>query len=227
MSGTHTTHFVAKNGTDASGELREPKGTGKAPGLVLIQEYWGVNDHVRSLADRLATSGFLVLAPDLYHGKVTKDASVAAKLMTELDRDQAVNDLAGAVRFLKEHARCTGKIGVIGFCMGGAFSFTSAALIPGVNAAVPFYGIPDATKVDLSSIAVPIQAHFSKSDTWAKPEAAVAVKKALDAKGVPMELHLYDASHAFMNDTRPEVYSPDNAKAAWERAVAFLQKHLA
>jgi carboxymethylenebutenolidase len=220
------TTFKAQNGKDASGELREPGGSAKAPGVILVQEYWGLNDHIKSLADRLAAEGFVVLAPDLYHGTVTKDANEAGKLMTALDRAQAGGEVWGAVAALKEHPRCNGKVGIIGFCMGGSFSFAAAATVPGLSCAVPFYGIPDPTKIDLTKIAVPVQAHFSKTDQWAKPQLAEEVKKALDTKGVPMELHVYDAQHAFMNDTRPEVYSPENAKTAWSRAVSFLKKHL-
>src|SRR5262249_16311277 len=151
------TTFKARNGKSASGEIFEPSGGNKAPGLVLLQEWWGLNDHVRDLGKRFAKDGFLVLAVDLYRGKTTKDAKEAGKWMMELDREQAVNDIAGAVAALKEHPRCTGKIGVTGFCMGGAYAFTTAALVPGVSAAVPFYGLPDAAKVDLSKIAIPVQ----------------------------------------------------------------------
>jgi carboxymethylenebutenolidase len=221
------TTFRAKNGKGVSGEIFEPSGSGKAPGLVLIQEWWGLNDHIRDLSERLAKEDFVVLAPDLYHGKLTKDATEAAKLMTELDRDQAMSDLAGAVSALKENPRCNGRIGMTGFCMGGAYTFAAAATIPGIAAAVPFYGIPDQAKVDLGKIGVPVQAHVSKTDQWVKPEFVAEVKKKLDAKGVPMEVHLYDADHAFVNDTRPEVFNAVCAKQALDRAVSFLKKHLA
>jgi carboxymethylenebutenolidase len=221
------TTFKAANGIEAPGEIFEPSGSAKAPGLVLIQEWWGLNDHIRDMGARFAKEGFLVLAPDLYRGKVTKSSDEASKMMTELDREQAGADVAGAVAALKKNPRCNGKVGVTGFCMGGAYTFAAAAYAPGVAAAVPFYGIPDVTKVDLGKIAVPVQAHFSRTDQWAKPALAEEVKKKLDAKGVPMELHVYDAEHAFVNDTRPEVYSPGCAKEALGRAVSFLKKHLA
>jgi carboxymethylenebutenolidase len=221
------TTFKAKNGKEASGEIFEPGGTGKAPGLVLVQEWWGLNDHIKDLSARMAKEGFVVLAPDLYHGKLTKDANEAGKMMQELDREQAVSDLAGAVTALKEHPRCNGRIGMTGFCMGGAYTFSAAALIPGIAAAVPFYGIPDTTKVDLGKIGIPVQAHVSKTDQWVKPELVEAVKKKLDAKGVPMEMYVYDADHAFVNDTRADVYNPTCAKQALDRAVSFLKKHLA
>lgn len=219
------TPFVARNGKSADGILQEPAGTDKAPAVVLIQEYWGVNAHVVSLAERLAAEGFLVLAPDLYHGHIAKTPEEAGQMMGALDRAQALEEIGGAIDVLSAHARSSGKVGILGFCLGGAFSFSAAAVLPGLSAAVPFYGIPDASKVDLSKIAIPVQAHFAKTDQWAKPELALAVKTQLDAKHVPMELHLYDAQHAFMNDTRP-VYDATAAKLAWGRAVSFLKTHL-
>jgi carboxymethylenebutenolidase len=218
--------FAAKSGEKTSGEIALPEGKGKAPAVVLIQEWWGLNDHVRSLLDRLAKEGFVALAPDLYHGKVTTDSDEAMKLMTELDGERSIDEIQGAVAFLAGHSGCSGKVGIIGFCLGGAFSFRAAARIPELAAAVPFYGVPDPTKTDYTKVRAPICAHFAARDEWAKPERAQAIKEQLDARGQPMELHIYDADHAFMNDTRPEVYSPEAAKLAWDRSMAFLHRHL-
>jgi carboxymethylenebutenolidase len=165
--------FKSRSGKDVSGELDQPAGSAKVPSVVLVQEYWGINDHIRDLTERLAKEGFLVVAPDLYHGAVTKDAG------------------------------------------------------EGVSAAVPFYGVPPPEKVDYGKITAPVLMHVAKHDEWVTVGKAEAVKKALDASGTPMELHVYDAQHAFMNDTRPGIYSPENAKLAWDRTVAFLKKHLA
>lgn len=218
--------FTGKNGQKVDGELAEPSGTGKAPAVVLIQEWWGLNDHVKSLADRLAAEGFLVVAPDLYHGKITKDADEASKLMTELDTLQAVQEIGAAASYLREHARGNGKVGVIGFCMGGALSFASACHVDGLSAVVPFYGIPPAEKVDYGKVTAPILAHFAKQDEWATVAKAEAIKKQIDTHGKSMTLEVYDAQHAFVNDTRPEVYDAENAKLAWSRSVAFLKKNL-
>lgn len=205
------------------GELAEPAGEGKAAGsIVLIQEWWGVNDHVRSLVDRFAKDGFVVVAPDLYHGKTTKDAGEAGKMMNELDTLQAVKEIGAAVAYLKEHPRSNGKVGVTGFCLGGALTLASACHVPGLSAAVSFYGIPPADKVDYSKATMPVMMHVAKKDGWVTPEKAEEVKKQLK----DVELHLYDADHAFVNDTRPEVYDEKNAKVAWERSVAFFKKHL-
>lgn len=218
--------FASKGGDPIEGELALPAGSGKAGGVVLIQEWWGVNDHIRSIVSRLADAGFVALAPDLYRGKTTKDANEAGKLMTELPRERALGDIAGAVEYLRGHERTNGKVAVLGFCMGGALSFRAAAAVPGLAAVVPFYGLPDPKEVDWKAVGAPIQAHFAKQDDWAKVEYAEGVKKTLEGLGKSMELHAYDAQHAFVNDTRPEVYSPEDAKQAFGRAVEFLKKHL-
>jgi carboxymethylenebutenolidase len=218
--------FSAKSGGAASGEIALPEGVDKAPSVILIQEWWGLNDHIRSLLSRLAKAGFVALAPDLYHGTSTRDPNEAMRLMTELDGDRSMDEIAGAVSYLAAHPRSSGKVGIIGFCMGGAFSFRAAANIPELAAAVPFYGIPPADKADYSKVRAPILAHFASRDEWAKPSAAEAIKRELDARGQTMELYVYDADHAFMNDTRPDVYNAAAAEVAWSRSIDFLHKHL-
>lgn len=217
--------FPAQDGSQVSGEIALPAGEGKAPGLVLVQEWWGLNDHIRDLAQRFAAAGFVTLAPDLYQGKATKDPSEAMALMTALDGQRALADIAAAARHLLAHPRVNGKIGVTGFCMGGAYAFTAATRIPEISAAAPFYGIPPAGRADYSK-ARPIMAHFAAKDEWATVAGAEAIKKEVEAAGGSMVLHVYDADHAFMNDTRPEVHSPENAKLAWERTITFLHQHL-
>lgn len=218
--------FKGKDGSEVSGEVVEPSGTGKAPSVVLIQEWWGINDHIRSLAERLAKEGFLVVAPDLYHGKVAKDATEAGTLMTALDTLQATREIAAAADFLKAHPRGNGKVGVIGFCMGGALSFAAACHVEGLSAVVPFYGTPPAEKVDYAKVTAPILAHFAKNDDWATVAKAEAIKTQLDALGKKMTLEVYDAGHAFVNDTRPEAYDEKSAKLAWQRSIDFLKKNV-
>ncbi len=221
-----TEMFKDKDGTEVSGVVAEPSGTGRAPSLVLIQEWWGINGHIRSLADRLANEGFLVVVPDLYHGTVAKDAAEAGALMTALDTLKAVKEIAAAADFLKAHPRGNGKVGVIGFCMGGALSFAAACHVEGLSAVVPFYGTPPASKVDYSRVTAPILAHFAKNDDWATVANAEAIKKQLDAHGKSMTLETYDAGHAFVNDTRPEAYDEKSATLAWKRSMEFLKTHL-
>ncbi|HSO34411.1 MAG TPA: dienelactone hydrolase family protein [Labilithrix sp.] len=219
--------FEGKGGTTINGELAEPAGSGRAPSLVLIQEYWGINDHIRSLADRLAKEGFLVIAPDLYHGTLAKDAAEAGALMTALDTHAAVKEIGATADFLKAHARGNGKVGVIGFCMGGALALASACHLEGLSAIVPFYGIPPADKVDYAKVSAPILMHVATNDAWVTVERAEAIKKQIDAHGKSMTLETYDAGHAFVNDTRPDAYDEKSAKLAWQRSIDFLKKNLA
>ncbi len=223
---TTRVEFETKWGKKTSGDLALPAGSGKAGAVVLIQEWWGVNDHIRSIAARLAAEGFLVLAPDLYHGTVTKDPEEAGKLMGSLDWGRALEDIEAAATYLLAHERAGGRVGVLGFCMGGALTFKSAETISDFSCAVPFYGVVPADQYNVSKVRAPILAHFSATDPWAKPAVAEQIMKNLTARGGTMELYVYDAEHAFFNDTRPEVYSPDNAKVAWERSLKFLHTHL-
>ena len=217
--------FKAQDGSQVTGEIALPAGADKAPTLVLVQEWWGVNDHIRDLADRFAAAGFITLAPDLYHGQVATKDTDAMALMTALDGEQALADITAAAQHLLAHPRSNGKVGVTGFCMGGAYAFTAATRVAEISAAAPFYGIPPQGRADYTQ-AKPILAHFASRDQWATAAGAEAIKKEVDAAGGSMTLHVYDADHAFMNDTRPEVYSPENAKLAWERTIAFLHQHL-
>jgi carboxymethylenebutenolidase len=218
--------FKAKSGAAASGELGLPEGTGKAPALVLVQEWHGINDHIRSLVDRFAKEGFLVLAPDLYHGVVAKDDAEAGKLMTELDGKRAMDDIAGAAAYLLAHPRANGKVGITGFCMGGAYAFAATSAIPEIAAAVPFYGVPPMERLDFTKMKAPILAHFALHDQWATVAKAEEIKKGIDAQHGSMRLEVYDANHAFMRDSDAKAYAPEAAKVAWGRTLEFLHKYL-
>jgi carboxymethylenebutenolidase len=203
---------------EASGVLVTPDGAGNPPGVVVIQEWWGINDQIKSIAERYAAAGFAAIVPDLYHGKLAKDAGEAQQLMQSLDFGKAVQEIAGAVAFLRE--RGSAKVAVTGYCLGGALSFATAVHVRGLAAVVPFYGLPgdsDWTKVD-----APVQAHFATHDDWATVAGAEKIKAAVK---VPMELHVYDAQHAFANERRPEVYHAEAAKQSWDRALAFVRSH--
>ncbi len=223
---TNRVEFETKFGKKASGEMAIPGGTGKAPSVVLIQEWWGVNDHIRSILSRLAEEGFLAIAPDLYHGQTTKDPDEAGKLMTALDKEAALWEIEAAAGYVTSHERAGGRVGVMGFCMGGFLAFRSAETISDFSCIVPFYGAPPPDQFNVSKVRAPILAHFASKDGWAKPEVAETIQKNLTARGGTMTLHVYDADHAFVNDTRPEVYSPENAKLAWDRSMKFMHTHL-
>ena len=207
--------------------LALPKGDGRHPAVVIIHEWWGVNDQIRSLADRWAEAGFIALAPDLYHGKVIEigKADQAQAAMSALDFGRAVQELGAAVAKLQQDPRSTGKVAVTGYCMGGALTLATACHVAGLSAAVPYYGMPPGA--DWSKVTAPVQAHFAQHDDWATVDGAKQIQAALAEHGTPMELHVYDAHHAFCNDRRPEVYNPAAAKQAWERTLAFVRKHTA
>lgn len=217
--------FPSAAGDDARGSLAVPAGSGPAPTVVVIHEWWGVTDQVQSVAEKLAAEGFVALAVDLYRGLVTRDPAEAERQMKALPRERALADLRGAIDYLRAHPRSNGKVAVTGFCMGGAYTFAAACFIRGLAAAVPFYGLPPAP--DWSLVDVPILAHVASRDTWVTPAAAEKVQETLAARGQRMDLHVYEADHAFMNEQRPEVYSPDDARVAWERTVDFLRLHTA
>lgn len=219
--------FKAKSGSDVSGAFAEPAGAEKAPALVVLQEYWGLNDHIKSLVDRFAKEGFLAVAPDLYHGKVTTDASEAAGLSKGLDTLKAVDEIAGAVAWLKTQGRSNGNVAVTGFCLGGALALATACHVPDIAAAVSFYGIPPEDKVDYSKVTAAVMMHVAERDQWVTTERASHVRDKIEAHGKHVELYVYVANHAFMNDTRPDVYSDYNAQVAWERTIEFLKKKCA
>jgi carboxymethylenebutenolidase len=230
MSHTHAiekVRFASKSGSELGGELTLPHGDHHAPGIVLLQEWWGLNANIRAYLDRLAHAGFIVLAPDLYHGASTKEPEEAARLMGQLSWPKALDEIAGAVAYLHKHPRCIGKVGVMGFCMGGALAFAAAATDHEISAAVPFYGIPpESAKIDVGSIKAPVLAHFASRDLWATADGAKAIQGQIKQNGGSMELHVYEADHAFMNEHRQEVHNPEAAKQAWDRTLEFLHKHL-
>lgn len=222
---TERVTFPSKIAGTASGVLVLPAAA-KAPAVLVIQEWWGLNEQIQGIAVRWAEEeGFVALAIDLYRGALATDATQAQDMMTKLDRARAMADIGAAIEFLRHHPRSTGKVGVTGYCMGGAYTLAAALAFAGVSAAVPYYGIPPGD--DWHKLEAPVQAHFASRDDWAKPELARAIKDKVTALGKTMELHVYDADHAFCNDRRPEVYNPEAAALAWSRSVAFMKQHLA
>ena len=221
---TERVSFKSRSGTDVTGELALPE-KGNGPGLVVIHEWWGVNAQIKKICERFAAEGFVTLAVDVYHGKVVPigASEEAGKAMAALDWTCALDDIAGAVEYLRAHPRSTNKVAVTGFCMGGALAFAAAASVPDLAAVVPFYGVPSAA--DWSKVTAPIQAHFARIDDWAKPELAEKIQATLREHGKPMELFVYEAQHAFCNEARPEVYDADACDTAWKRTVAFLKRN--
>ena len=219
------------NGHTAPGYLAVPAGGG-GPGLVLIQEWWGLVPHIQDLAERFAAAGFVTLAPDLYHGDKTTEPDEAGKLMMALNLDQAGRDLAGAVTFLQGHDAVAGEqVGVTGFCMGGGLALVLACQQgDAIGACVPWYGLipwPDA-QPDWDALTAPVLMHVAGNDEYFSPEKARELEADLVARGKQVEVHVYDgADHAFFNDDRPEVYDAEAGALAWSRTVEFLAEHLA
>jgi carboxymethylenebutenolidase len=194
------------------------------PGIVLIQEWWGLNPQIKATADALATQGFSVLVPDLYRGKLAASGEEANHLMSGLDFvDACDQDLAGAIAHLGAGG---GRVAVMGFCMGGALSVAAAARLGGLSAAVCFYGVPPRQLADPADIAIPFQAHFATLDDWCTPAVAMQLEAAMKAAGRSPEIHHYQAEHAFFNAARPEVHDAAAAELAWQRSLAFLNRHL-
>ena len=215
------------NGHTASGYLALPP-SGKGPALIVLQEYWGLVPHITDLADRFASAGFVALAPDLYHGEKTKSPDEAGKLFMALNIDRAAKDMHGAAGFLLAHkAVSSKKAGIVGFCMGGQLALYAAMEYPGLIAAcVDFYGIHPNVKIDPARMKVPVLGHFATRDK-SVPEARARALAAGDHRGRgSFTLHMYEAEHAFFNDSRPTVYSEANAKLAWERTVEFLKENV-
>ncbi len=219
------------DGQSVDGYLAEPAENRDAPGIVVIQEWWGLNDQIKGVADKLAAAGYRSLVPDLYRGKVALQAHEAEHLMNQLDFGAAAGqDVRGAVQYLKASGRS--KVGVTGFCMGGALTLLSATNVPELNAAVVWYGVPPLEYVDASKIKIPLLGHFAIHDT-AFPIAKVdELEKKLRQSDVEFEFHRYDAKHAFANETADSKqleflkYDAKAADLAWQRTLDFLSKHL-
>ncbi|MBV9863355.1 MAG: dienelactone hydrolase family protein [Alphaproteobacteria bacterium] len=193
------------------------------PGIVVIQEWWGLNDQICGVADRFARAGYNALAPDLYKGRLTSVPDEANHLMSGLDFPDATHqDLRGAARHL---ATESGKVAVMGFCMGGALTVAAMVHVPEVAAGVCFYGIPPKEFADPAAIRMPFQGHFANRDDWCTPAAVDALESALDATVTTHEIYRYDAAHAFFNERSP-AYDVACANQAWERMAAFLEAQL-
>jgi carboxymethylenebutenolidase len=223
--------FKRPDGKSVNGYLAEPKAGAKAPGMVVIQEWWGLNDQIRGVADKVAAAGYRALVPDLYRGKSTVDAKEAEHLMTGLNfGDAAGQDIRGAVQFLKKDSA---KVGVTGFCMGGALTILSACNVPEADTAVVWYGFPPLDYVDASKIKAPMLGHFATRDAAFPIGKVDELEKKLRAANVKFEFHRYDAKHAFANETADEKklemleYNPKAAELAWKRTLDFLAKTLA
>jgi carboxymethylenebutenolidase len=216
-------------GREAHGYLAVPS-SGSGPGVIVIQEWWGLTDHIVDLANRFAGEGFVALAPDLYGGKTTHDSDEAGRLMSELPAEQAAKDLAGAVDFLLENPAVTSdKVGAVGYCMGGGFVLMLAAQQGDrIGAAVPFYGVGQGVPDQFTGITAPVQGHYAEQDGfYPVAEARKQEQQIRDESGAEVEFFYYPAGHAFHNDQDLlGTYDAESARLAWQRTVDFLHAKL-
>jgi carboxymethylenebutenolidase len=226
--------FKRPDGKNSSGYYVSGSAGDRGPGIVVIQEWWGVNAQIKGVADRLAEQGYRALVPDLYHGKVTLREAEAEHMMNGLDfADAASQDIRGAVQHLKKSSP---KVGVIGFCMGGALSILSAVHVKETDAAVCWYGMPPEGAADLTKIKIPLQGHFATRDEFFPARQVQAAEKKLKEAKIDHDFYWYDAQHAFRNETlegsdpkRPKLdhhHDAEAAKLAWRRTYEFLDEHL-
>jgi len=213
------------NGHTTHGYLATPA-SGKGPGVLVIQEWWGLVPHIKKVADRFAAEGFSALAPDMYHGQTASEPDGAGKLFMALNIEQAEKDLRGATKYLKDHSS-TAKIGVVGYCMGGQLALLTATLDTSIGACVNFYGIHPNVKPDYRKLAGPVLGLYAEKDGFVNPDVARGVEAAIKKAGKAVEIHVYPGvDHAFFNDERPDAYNKAAADDAWKRTVDHFKKHL-
>ena len=211
-----TTAYVARPQTETPAEV--------SAGVLLIHEWWGINDHIRDLAGRYAQEGYLCVAPDLFRGRVAKDPEEASALMQALEIDDGMETIRKAMDAAAETYQVK-RFAITGYCMGGTFALRAACEIPELAAAAPFYGdIPEEDV--LAKLRVPTLFIAGKRDAWINPERVMALKEMAAKHNLPVEVVSYDADHAFFNDTRPQVYNAEAAADAWRRVLEFFRKHL-
>lgn len=223
--------FKRPDGQSVPGYLVEPAQGAAAPAVVVIQEWWGLNAQIKGVAERLAAAGYQALVPDLYRGQSTLEAQEAHHLMSGLNFGEAASqDIRGAVQFLKTR---TAKVGITGFCMGGALTLLALTQTPEADAGVVWYGCPPLEYIDASKIRAPLMAHWGTQDEFFKIETVDALQDKLNAAGVSHEFHRYLAHHAFANETAvgpgripATQYDPVWAQQAWDRSLRFFGRHL-
>lgn len=216
------------NGHTCQGYVATPP-SGSGPAVVVIQEWWGLVDHIQDVVDRFAKEGFLAIAPDLYHGTTTKSPDDAMKLLMELDAERAVTEIAGAGRYLLSRPDCVSKkYGVVGFCMGGALAQYAATNDAGnVGAAVSFYGGFKQVAPKWEDLEAALLLIYGENDKGVPPESGRELERKLQKLGKNVEVVVYpEADHAFFNDTRPAVHNPSAAADAWRRTLELFRRHL-
>lgn len=221
--------YPNQDGEELTGYMAWPSSAADSPlpSLIVLQEWWGVNEHIKDVTRRFAAQGYVALAPDLYHGAVAAEPDEARKLVMALDMPEAVAEIGQAIDFLLSQTSVRGeKAGIVGFCMGGRLVLASALALDTVGAAVPFYGTALSPE-EAGKVKAPVQGHYGSADGGIPVSGVEAMGAAMEAAGIPNEFYIYDgAPHAFFNDTAGS-YRPEAAQQAWERTLAWLATYLA
>jgi len=213
------------NGHMTQGYLATPA-AGKGPGVLVIQEWWGLVPHIKSVCDRFAAEGFSALAPDMYHGKTASEPDEAGKLFMALNIGQAEKDLTGATRYLASQST-TSKLGAVGFCMGGQLALFAGCLDSRIGAVVDFYGIHPNVTPDYARLSGPVLGLFAEKDAFVTPDTARGVEAAIKKAGKAAEIHVYPGvDHAFFNDDNAAAYDKTAAADAWRRTLAHFRTNL-
>lgn len=201
----------------------------KGPGVIVLQEWWGLVDHIKDVCDRFAEAGFTALAPDLFHGETTKEPSQAERMFMQLNIEEAEKNLRFSIsRLLEDEACDSSRVGVVGFCMGGQLALLAAANNPDQIAAVAdFYGVHPNVKPNLSQIQAPVLGIFAEKDPFVPPQSARELENQLKTFGKETDFYIFsDVDHAFFNDSRPDVYNESAAREAWQKTLSHFEKHL-
>jgi carboxymethylenebutenolidase len=221
---TETLDLTTDGGRTSAHVALPSEGSSSSAAVLLIQEWWGVNDHIRDIASRYAREGYICVAPDLYRGKVTRDPDEASRLMHALQIEDGISTIRSAMEETKRKYNVS-RMGITGYCMGGTFALRAACDLTELDASAPFYGdIPE--EETLSRLKVPTLFIAGERDQWISPEKVEGLKEAARKFNLPVEVVSYDADHAFFNDTRPEVYNPEAAKDAWRRVLELFDNRL-
>lgn len=221
---TETLNFeTAKSATTAYVAMPDET-TEDTKAVILVQEYWGLNDNIKTIAGRYAEEGYIAIAPDLYRGELASTPEEAAKMMEKLEVEDGLNIIDETIKTAQEKYGIM-RAAITGFCMGGTYALQAACKIEGIHAAAPFYGdVPD--EFTLKGLKCPVLFISGKKDKWINPEKVAELERIARANVLPIESVAYDADHAFFNDTRPEVYDEAAAKDAWKRVLGFFKKNL-
>lgn len=219
---TETLSFQTANGATTAYVAMPDEANDKA--VIVIQEWWGLNDHIKDIANRYAAEGFTAIAPDLYRGEIAADAQEAGKMMNNLQTEDGLNTIDCAIAAAQEKYGIK-KFGITGFCMGGTFALEAACKLENLSASVPFYGdIPD--EFTLKGLKCPVLFISATKDQWINTEKVAELGRIAKANVLPIESVKYEADHAFFNDTRPEVYDETAAKDAWNLVTEFFNDKL-